>query len=263
MKRERAIQKFRDQIDQAGSLKSVRRYGTDFKKWQRDTEIAIEKIFGEKTRHINDFQSISYSLGAFSSATPDSEFQQAYVRGLDRAQAILQSFIDEIEEYGFEEESDETSTTKMTDLTLIEHICNRFNLVARQLRSRYSDRPTLEVEDEYDVQDLFHALLKLHFDDVRPEEYSPSYAGSSSRIDFLLKDQGIVVEIKKTRKNLDAKKVGEELIIDMKRYQNHPFCDTLVCFVYDPEGRIANPRGLENDLNDDQDEFKVIVFVKP
>ena len=27
------------------------------------------------------------------------------------------------------------------------------------------------------------------FDDIRPEEYTPSYAGGSSRIDFLLKDE--------------------------------------------------------------------------
>ncbi|MCZ8227650.1 MAG: hypothetical protein O9249_00855, partial [Burkholderiaceae bacterium] len=53
----------------------------------------------------------------------------------------------------------------------------RFHAVAVQLRDRYSGRPTLDVNDEYDVQDLMHALLRLHFDDVRPEEWVPSYAG--------------------------------------------------------------------------------------
>ena len=32
----------------------------------------------------------------------------------------------------------------------------------------------LSVTDEYDVQDLFHAILLLHFDDVRAEEVTPS-----------------------------------------------------------------------------------------
>jgi REase_DpnII-MboI len=52
------------------------------------------------------------------------------------------------------------------------------------------------MKDEYDVQDSLHALLKLHFDDVRREEWTPSYAGSQSRMDFLLKREKIVVETK-------------------------------------------------------------------
>ena len=44
------------------------------------------------------------------------------------------------------------------------------------------------MEDEYDVQDLFHALLTIYFEDIRKEEWSPSYAGGASRMDFLLPD---------------------------------------------------------------------------
>jgi glucan phosphorylase len=62
----------------------------------------------------------------------------------------------------------------------------RFHLVARQLRERHNERSTLQIEDEYDVQDLLHALLKINFEDVRAEEVCPSYAGGSSRVDFLL-----------------------------------------------------------------------------
>ncbi|WP_184137542.1 hypothetical protein [Deinococcus humi] len=48
----------------------------------------------------------------------------------------------------------------------------------------------------------------------------------------------------------------------MERYRSHPKCDQLVCFVYDPEGRIANPRGLENDLQQG-DPLKVRVLIRP
>ena len=99
------------------------------------------------------------------------------------------------------------------------------------------------------MQDLFHALLKIYFEDVRAEEYTPSYAGAASRVDFLLKKEKIVIEIKKTRKGLTSKQVGEQLIIDSLRYQVHPDCNRLVCFVYDPEGRVANPRGIESDFS--------------
>ena len=82
-------------------------------------------------------------------------------------------------------------------------------------------------------------------------------------MDFLIKQEKIVVEVKKTRKGLGAKEVGEQLIVDIQKYQVHQDCKSLICFIYDPEGRIANPRGLENDLNKDSNGFKVRVLISP
>ena len=141
-------------------------------------------------------------------------------------------------------------------------IFSKFHQVARQLRVRHANRRTLDVKDEYDVQDLLHALLKIHFDDIRPEEWTPSYAGSGSRIDFLLKDEKIVIEVKHTRTGLTDRKLGEELIIDIEKYKTHPDCQQLVCFVYDPEGKLGNPKGIENDLMNTHEGF-VNVFILP
>lgn len=74
---------------------------------------------------------------------------------------------------------------------LLANLFEKFHSVARQLRKRYNERPTLDVDDEYDVQDLLHALLRLYFDDIRTEEWTPSSAGGSSRMDFLLKKEKI------------------------------------------------------------------------
>ncbi len=145
----------------------------------------------------------------------------------------------------------------------VETICSRFHLVARKLRTRHESRHTVDVQDEDDVQDLMHALLSLYFDDIRPEEYTPSYAGKSSRIDFLLKKEAIVVEIKKTRLGLGPKELSTQLIEDIQRYKVHPDCKTLICFVYDPDGLITNPRGIEFDLNRDGDPFPVRVLIRP
>lgn len=139
----------------------------------------------------------------------------------------------------------------------------RFHSVAVQLRQRHDARPTLDVSDEYDVQDLLHALLRLHFDDIRPEEWTPSYAGKSSRVDFLLKREAIVVEVKKTRAGLGEKQISEQLIIDIARYAKMGDCKTLVCFIYDPENRITNSGGLETDLSGDRDGMFVEVMVLP
>ncbi len=142
-------------------------------------------------------------------------------------------------------------------------IFNRFHIVARQLLRRHSSRNTLQIEDEYDVQDLLNALLRLHFDDVRPEEWTASYAGSASRIDFLLKDEAIAIEVKMTREGLKDKEIGEQLIIDIAKYHSHPSCKCLYCFVYDPDGIIRNPRGLEKDLIKLGKDFPVKVFIRP
>ncbi len=143
-------------------------------------------------------------------------------------------------------------------------IIDKFHLVATQLKNRYNNRPTVTVDDEYDVQDLMNSLLRINFEDVRKEEYTPSYAGGSTRIDFLLKREKILIEVKKTRTTLKDKDVGNQLIIDIAHYRSHPDCKHLICFVYDPDNLIVNPRGLEDDLNKNSlEEMIVEVYVRP
>ena len=146
---------------------------------------------------------------------------------------------------------------------LVETVCRRFPLFARQLSTRHDSRPGFRIKDEYDVQDLLHALLLLHFDDVRPEEVTPSYAGNSSRMDFLLKSEKVVVEAKMTRKTLGQKEVANQLIEDKERYRTHPDCRTLVCLVYDPEGYCDNPVALEKDVAAISGGLRVVVIVSP
>ena len=154
-----------------------------------------------------------------------------------------------------------TSETIFEAVEIIERIGRRFDLVARQLTRRYNNRETLTISDEYDVQNLFHAMLKLFFDDIRPEEWTPSYAGNSSRMDFLLKREEIVIEIKKTRRTLKEKEVSDELIIDKERYRAHPNCKTLIAFVFDPDKHIENPIGLETDLSETTGNLLVKIIV--
>lgn len=142
------------------------------------------------------------------------------------------------------------------------NICMKFHGIVRQLRSRHGDRSTLDVQDEYDVQDLLHALLRLQFDDVREEEWTPSYAGKSARVDFLLKVENTIIEVKMGRKGMTAGSLGDELIVDIERYQVHPNCKNLICFVYDPQGYIKNPSGVESDLSRTEP-LSVRVFICP
>lgn len=142
-------------------------------------------------------------------------------------------------------------------------VCLRFHAVARQLRLRKDYRTTLEVEDDYDLQDLLCALLKLEFDEVGADEWTPPYAGGSTRTTLLLNQDRLAVIAKKTRSGLTTKELAEQIAADTAHYDSHKPCAHLFCFIYDPEGRIGSPTRLETDLTSVSDSFTVDVLVAP
>lgn len=162
------------------------------------------------------------------------------------------------------EKAQDTAAEEDKHIKALEQVFSKFHAIATRLRNRHNNRSTLVVSDEYDVQDLLSALLVLQFDDVRPEEWTPSYAGKSARMDFLLKNVNTAVEVKMTRNGLLDNEIGEQLTLDIAKYKKHPDCKTLVCFIYDPENRIMNPQGLIQDLQDmSSGDLQVIVFIYP
>jgi hypothetical protein len=117
------------------------------------------------------------------------------------------------------------------------------------LAYRRKGAQSLSFNRESDIQDLLHSHLRPWVADVRPEEFTPSYAGSSTRMDFLLPAHKLVIETKSVRDRIHASKVGDELIIDIEHYRRHPQCDRLWCVIYDPEQLVSNPAGLTRDLD--------------
>lgn len=155
----------------------------------------------------------------------------------------------------------------LSALEKIDLLCSRFHAVVDQLKQpkrRNKRAPGLSPMDEYDVQDVLHALLWIFFRDVRPEDPVPQRAGAASRTDFVLKQEEIIVEVKKTRTNLRDNEVGKELIVDIERYKARKDCKLAYCFIYDPEHYIRNPAGLEELSRNDADlAVKVVVMPKP
>lgn len=148
-------------------------------------------------------------------------------------------------------------------IALVEQVARGFPGLVYAVQHRHDSRPNYEIRDEYDVQDLIGGVLAMLFEDVRPEDPSPTRAGASSRVDFLLKRQRIVVEVKMTRDGVRDRDIGDQLIQDIERYRSHPDCAALIAFVYDPTRQIRNPRGLEEDLSGDREGLIVRVLVVP
>lgn len=155
------------------------------------------------------------------------------------------------------------STLEQDPLNLIRKVCHRFHTIARQLRLRRDYRPTLEVDDDYDLQDLLCALLKVEFDEVATEEWTPPYAGGSSRTTLFVNRDQIAVVSKKTRPGLTTKELVDQVTADSAYYRDQGRCSTLFCFVYDPEGRIGSPKRLETTLTSVSEHWRVEVLVAP
>jgi REase_DpnII-MboI len=146
------------------------------------------------------------------------------------------------------------------------NLLSRFHKIAQAIRDRRKGkgRDTILIQDEYDVQDLLYGLLQIYFDDVRKEDYSPSSAGANTRLDFVLKREKIILEIKITSESLPLKKLGEDLYIDIGRYKAYPDCNNLVIFIYDKGDFIRNKIGFIYDLeNQSTPTFKVTAIINP
>jgi REase_DpnII-MboI len=145
-------------------------------------------------------------------------------------------------------------------LEWFEKLSSKFRNMSLILERRKTGKSPFIIEDESDFQDLLRCFLSIEFNDVRPEEYVPEYAGASAKIDFLLPEVSLSVETKYVTEKHGRKKIGEELLIDSAKYRAHPKCDILVCLVYDPKFLLENKLGFISDLESDPN-LKVRVFV--
>lgn len=128
---------------------------------------------------------------------------------------------------------------------------------------RRAGHDPLLLRDEYDLQDATETALRLLFDDVRPEERSPSYAGSSTTQDFLLFEVKTMVEIKVTRRGRGNVAIRDEVVIDSEVYRAHPDVERMVFVVYDIAATITNHAGFEHDLSQPIDGYPRDTLVVP
>ncbi len=122
----KALERLKKVHDAIPDLKKQQHGSSEFKKWRRNTEVAIANTFGETSRHVKDFTKINYYMTTITSSTPDSAYQRAYVNGLESAASVLLSMIEEVEEY-WENDGKKIGTTpsqpliKKTDDVFIIH----------------------------------------------------------------------------------------------------------------------------------------------
>lgn len=113
-------------------------------------------------------------------------------------------------------------------------VIDNFPASSAVLSTRQRARPPFVVGDEYDVQDLFHAVVLPVVPDIVPEDPAPKVAGKSTRLDFTSKRTRLGFELKHVKSEAHAKDVRQEILLDERTYQEHPYVETVVVFVHDP-----------------------------
>ena len=251
------IEKLKEIINEIDVLIEHRviRNDSEFQKWYNKTLRFLHKQYGADSLEYTEFTKMSFTLRVYAGGTERYQFEQKCRKDLYTVKEIFQDYLLEPSE-----ENDNTCDNNDTEKD-IERIFRRFRKVAVQLSRRYNGRDTIKITDEYDVQDLLHSLLSLYYDAIRPEEWTPSYAGSSVRIDFVIPEIKTVIEVKKTRDSMTDKRLSEELIIDIEKYQKHPDCERIYCFVYDPDTILRNPAAIKKDL-EEKHQGLVKVFIE-
>lgn len=137
---------------------------------------------------------------------------------------------------------------RANSIVLLDQIGDTFKAAHWYLVNRRKGKGTFEVTDEYDVQDLFIAMMRTMWNNIKREEPVPATAGSSSSVDAYLPAERLFVEFKHVGPTLSASKLKEQIARDMTDFPAHPGCGAVYYYVYDPEGRMANPRGFEADI---------------
>ncbi len=191
---------------------------SDFNTWKENRE-AIEAVLGENGLRYYRFGRI----------LPQDDFPPSLISPENNPKLVFPTKPSKIEE-------------------LLEIIVCGLRRAMHPLTHRRKGVQSLTFGNEYDVQDLLHAMLRPWIKDIRPEEFTPSYAGSSTRMDFLLPAYALVIETKIIRDKAHSKRIGDELIIDIEHYRQHQGCQKLWCAIYDPDNLITNPSGLKADL---------------
>jgi hypothetical protein len=131
------------------------------------------------------------------------------------------------------------------DVGLILRLCERVPRAAQILGSRQRGKAAFVVSDEYDVQDLLHALLRAYLKYTVSEEPLGKVAGAKSgRPDVAIEDLGVLIEAKYVRGPQDQTRLVEEFAQDLLLYSKWAALKHFVYLCYNSSD-LRDPEALE------------------
>lgn len=125
----------------------------------------------------------------------------------------------------------------------------QFGECVRYLNTRRSTGAKLNLEKEADVQDAIYLMLRPWVTDMVHETPTDKIGNRYVIKDFLAPSARTVIEAKFIRDESHGKQISKELHDDIEMYRNHPKCDHLIFFIYDPNSLIPNVAALAKEMN--------------
>lgn len=163
-------------------------------------------------------------------------------------------------------------TTKELILTILENFENAVTKITdpkeryggKTVKPKKTPKTIISIEDEYDVQDILYVVLKSVFPKIKYENPLSKYGGSSTRLDFVLQEEGIIIEVKQikiTEKN--DKTFINQIKIDLQSYHVLDYLQEIIFFIYAPNAiqDINNFKELEGEQSINGKTFNVKIIV--
>lgn len=147
-------------------------------------------------------------------------------------------------------------------------ILNNFHNASKKINlTRRKEHQSFAINDEYDVQDLLYVILKSIFPNLKEEDPTPRVGIKSNKIDLILREDGILIEVKMIKhSDSNEKEFVEQLKNDIQSYRNSHWLRHLIFFVYDPFGKTKDAHNFY-DLNGHQSineiAFSIEVILNP
>lgn len=113
-------------------------------------------------------------------------------------------------------------------------MCRRLPQVARVLAHRsHKHKSPYAIADEYDVQDLLHAVIRSVLKYSVQEDTLPRVAAAKSgRADLTIEELGVLIEIKYVHSPSDQKRIFEEFSQDLVLYSQWVHLKHLIYLIY-------------------------------
>lgn len=139
----------------------------------------------------------------------------------------------------------EPEPTTRTPVELLSAL-NEFTEIVRYRNTRRSKSNTLKLESEADVQDALYMVLRPWVRDLVSENPAGKTANRYTVADFTSASARTVIEAKFIRDVVHGKSVTKEMNDDIEQYRQHPDCDHLIFFLWDPDTLIADKEALRS-----------------
>lgn len=161
-----------------------------------------------------------------------------------------------------------STLNNLSSYEMIKMILANFHNASKKItQERRKDHPVFRIVDEYDVQDLLYTILKCSFPKLKEEDPTPKVGAKSNKIDLILREDGILIEVKMIKESdSNEKPFIEQLKNDIQSYHTCEWLKYLIFFVYDPYSKtkdVHNFYDLKGEQMINGKKFTIEVILNP